>query len=77
MAQILNPQPADLDLKVDTSTSGTTYVAQAAIGSATSDAVWQIMRVVTANGITTLGWADGDSNFNNVYDNRTGLTYSS
>lgn len=51
-----------------------TYIGNAAIGSATSVAVWQIKRLATP-GLTKL-WADGNDNFDNVWDNRESLSYS-
>lgn len=64
----------DLDLKVAT-TGGTTYVGQAAIGSATSQAVWQIMRIVVAGTDVAITWADSDNNFDNIWDNRASIVY--
>lgn len=62
--------------KLDESVSGTTYVGKAPIGSATSDATWQIMKMVESAGMTTITWADGDSVFNKVWNDRASLTYS-
>ncbi len=38
--------------------------------------VWQIFKMVEAAGVTTITWADGDTAFNNIWDNRASLTYS-
>ncbi len=51
-----------------------TYVGNAAPGSSTADAVWQIKRITNAD--TTVLFADGNSNFDNIYDDRASLTYS-
>lgn len=51
------------------------YVGYAAIGSLSSAAVWQIKRVDITTG-TTIDWADGNDNFDNIYDNRESLSYS-
>jgi hypothetical protein len=59
----------------DTSTLNMTYVGEANIGSAESSAVWRIKRIDETSGIKIL-YADGDSNFNNIWNNRTSLTYS-
>ena len=55
--------------------SGTyTYVGTARPGTATSAASWQIKRIKNSdNGID---WADGDAQFNNVWNNVTSLSYS-
>ncbi len=64
---------APLSIRLD---DGATYlyVGKAAMGSATSSAVWQIQRITQAD--TTVIWADGDAAFNNVWDNRASLSYS-
>ena len=59
----------------DTSTANVTYIGQAAIGSDESQAVWQIKKVDETSGIV-ITYADGDANYNNIWDNRTSLTYS-
>ncbi len=51
------------------------YVGEAAIGTATSAALWRIKRVDSATGIIIL-WADGNASFDNVWDNRASLSYS-
>ena len=53
-----------------------TYIGEAAIGSADSDAAWRIKRIETATDREyTLVWADGASTFDKVWDNRTTYTY--
>jgi hypothetical protein len=52
-----------------------TYVGKAAAGTATSAASWQIMRVDEGSGVI-IQFADGDTDFNNIWDNYTTLIYS-
>lgn len=53
------------------------YVGYAAPGTATSAAAWQIKRLTTAaDGGIDVEVADGNLNFDNVWDNRASLTYS-
>lgn len=52
-----------------------TYIGKAVLGSATSSAVWQIKRLDTTSGLSKL-WADGNDNFDNIFDNRASLSYS-
>ena len=65
--------------RVDPDVNGNpVYIGRATVGSLTSVAVWQIMKStfdVNNNLLSTL-WADGDTNFNNIWDNRVSLTYS-
>lgn len=58
-----------------TSSAGIIYLGEAEEGSLTSDAVWRIRRIDYSSGVTIL-WADGNANFDNVWNDRTSLTYS-
>ncbi len=62
----------------DTTTANVTYIGKAALtGSAiaTSSAVWQVQKIDETTGMI-ITWADGDSSFNNIWDNRASLTYA-
>lgn len=59
----------------DTSTINVTYFGYAEVGSVTSSAVWRIKKVDETSGLVET-FADGNSNFDNVWDNRVSLTYS-
>jgi hypothetical protein len=62
------------DLAVAYIVDGTkTYVGEAAPGTATTDPYWRVFRLDTATG--QLKYADGDSNFDNIFDNHASLTY--
>lgn len=59
----------------DYSTQNVTYVCKAFAGSNSSDPVWQIKKISSASG-TVITFADGNSLFDNIADNRASLTYS-
>jgi hypothetical protein len=59
----------------DTTTADVLYVGLAAIGTATSAATWQVQKISTASGVVVT-WADGNSSYDNIWDNRASLTYS-
>jgi hypothetical protein len=59
----------------DTTTTDVTYIGKALIGTATSAATWQISKLDTASGMIKT-WADGDGLFNNIWDNRSSLSYN-
>lgn len=61
---------------VDPNADGNTYFGTAAPGTATSAPAWQIQRKTVVNGQTIFQYANGDSGFVNVWDNRTGLSYA-
>lgn len=53
------------------------YKGEAAVGEQTSAASWRIQKTILGNdGDVTVTWADGNSNFDNVWDNRVSLSYS-
>jgi hypothetical protein len=59
----------------DTTTSNVTYVGVAAPASLTSATSWQVKKIDETTGMV-ITWADGNTNFDNVWDNRASLTYS-
>lgn len=61
-------------LKLDQVTSTLFYVGDAAIAAATSSPMWRIRKIDTSTGVD-IQWADGNSYFDNVWDNRASLTY--
>jgi hypothetical protein len=61
---------------VDESNPNTIYKGFAVAGSATGDAVWAIQKVVVIGDVCNYLWADGNRNFDNVWENRTNLTYA-
>lgn len=69
-------QPSLVVEKIDQASASVTYIGQAAPGTATSTAGWRIQRMSVSGTVTTLEYADGDLNFNNIWDNRVSLSYS-
>lgn len=61
---------------IDEPSATETYIGKAALGSALGDAVWQIQYIEVLGAITRITWADGDSEFDNVWNNRASLTYT-
>lgn len=61
-----------------TTTANTIYFGFVAIGSvgSTSSAIWRILRMVDSSGVLTFAFADGDTNFDNIWNNRASLSYS-
>lgn len=57
--------------------SGTvSYVGQALPGSSPASAVWMIKRLTEVAGDLTIEYADGNDDYDNVWDNRLILSYS-
>ena len=59
---------------VDEAGSGITYVGKAAHGSATSAAVWFIIKIDESSNPTIIKYADYGK-YTQVWDDRAGLTY--
>lgn len=63
----------------DAENSTYSYFGEANWGVATSSASWRIMRLTysgTNSSVLTIEYADGDDEFDNVWDNRASLSYS-
>lgn len=54
----------------------TTYIGFAAPGTATSAAGWMIERLTFTGPDIAIDFADGNAEFDNVWDNRASLSYS-
>lgn len=63
-----------LALILDSSATPVLYVGQALPGTATTSATWSIKKIDTSSGVI-IKWADGDTNFDNVWNNRASLIY--
>lgn len=65
-----------LDTEIDTgSTASTTYIGQAAPGTATTTSAWRIKRVVDSIGGTSIDWAGGSAEFIHAWSDRLSLSY--
>lgn len=71
MSTIIGPLANQLD-QVGTST---TYIGEAEPGTNLASALWRIKKVVETGPDIVITWADGDSDFDNVWDDRLSLTY--
>ncbi len=63
-------------IKIDVASATITYYGFANPGTATSVAKWQIRRKSVSGTVTTYAWADSNKNFDNIWDNRSSLTYA-
>jgi hypothetical protein len=61
--------------RVDYVSSTLTYIGHATPGTLNAAAAWRIRRVTGSSDIT-VEWADGNANYDNVWDDRAGLSYS-
>jgi hypothetical protein len=62
-------------VRLDDVGAGVSYVGAAVAGASTASAVWQIKKIVESGNDITVTWADGNTNFDNVWNNRLSLTY--
>ena len=66
---------ASYDLKIDDVDGSVFYAGQALPNTATSAASWQIQRITIGVDSIDAVFADGDTEFDNVWDNRASLSY--
>jgi len=59
----------------DEANAKTIYRGYAVPGSITSAAVWAVEKITSNMGVISYQWADGNKNFDKVWDNRKALTY--
>ena len=64
-----------LNVQVDSGDANVTYVGIAVPSTAAGAALWQIKKIDETTG-TVITWADGNTNFDNVFTNRESLSYS-
>ena len=62
--------------RIDDVGGGVSYVGRAKPGTATSDPKWQIRRVTITAPDSVVEWADGNNDYDNVWDDRLALSYS-
>jgi hypothetical protein len=59
----------------ETSTANVTYVGKAPVGTSESDAAWKIFKIDETGAVMKITYADSNSNYDNIWANRVGLTY--
>lgn len=62
--------------RVDEVSGGVTYIGEADPGESAADATWRIKRLTETGPDIVIAWADGNANFDNVWNDRLGLSYS-
>jgi len=80
MSDLNQSQPVTLAVteyqtRLDEASATITYVGSAEMASSTSASAWRIKRLDSTSGLVIL-WADGNADFDNVWDNRASLSYS-
>ena len=63
-------------VRLDQADSNTLYIGESPTGSAEANSVWRIRKFITAGTVSSFLWADGNQQFDNIWNNRTSLTYS-
>ena len=78
---VLQGNMGNVALTIRTDTDGATpetiYRGKAIPGASTASAAWRIERItIAADGDISIVYADGNDSFDNIWDNRAGLSYS-
>lgn len=66
-----NPQAVKI-----TTVGSATYMGFAPVGTSEASALWQAKKIDVTGDTTTITWADGNANFDNVATDLTVLTYN-
>ena len=61
---------------IDEASATVTYIGLAQIGAATSEAGFQIKKIVVSGNVTSITWADSTDAFTKVWDDRATYTYA-
>jgi len=74
---VTNLGDTDQAVRLDVASSTVSYVGKAPVGATVGAASWKIFRMTTAtDGDLTIEYADGNANFDNVWNDRASLSYS-
>ena len=75
---IVRTHAAHQTIKVDVVSALLSYIGWAEPGTPTSEASWRIARATydVSGNCTEVVWADGNSLYDNAWDNRAGLGYA-
>jgi hypothetical protein len=60
---------------IDEASSSVIYIGEAVPGSATSAALWLIKKINITGGFVSILCANGSSDYNQIWDDRSSLTY--
>jgi hypothetical protein len=67
---------ANLNIQLDVVDATVTYIGYAQPGALTSAASWKIKKITTTGDDIAITWADGNVNFDNIWNDHASLTYS-
>ena len=76
LTSILDELQKEEAQNIDEASSTVTYIGLAAIGTSGASALWKIKKISISGAVTTITWADGNDNYDNVWNNRASLSYS-
>ena len=68
--------PIRRQVKFDGDSTTIQYIGESSFGTATSSPTWRIFRLSYIGSSFTLDYADGNDNFDNIWDDRASLFYS-
>jgi hypothetical protein len=66
---------ASYAIRIDKASDTITYVGYGARGAIDFNDVWMIMKLEKTGTVTAITYADGNIEFDNVWDNRASLVY--
>lgn len=78
ITQALDKMSTDYSFIVDVSSADYIYYGWTRVGrlAETTGAIWAIFRIAISSDVYSSGWADGNTNNDNVWSDRASLSYS-
>ena len=61
--------------RIDEVSATLTYIGEAPTGASPSSPVWRISRITVSGTETIIQYANGNTSWNSIWDNRASLTY--
>ena len=66
----------DETVRIDEASDTVIYKGNAPVGTSDSSSQWKIQKITIVGAITKIEYADGNTNYDNSWDNRASLTYN-
>lgn len=70
------PNTRQHSVRLDQATASVLYIGEASFGALEADAAWRIRKFETVGAVSSITYADGNNNYDNIWTNRAGLSYS-
>lgn len=70
------PATRQHSIRLDQATAAILYIGESSFGASETTPTWRIRKFETIGNVSTMLYADGNDNYDNIWNNRAGLSYS-